>query len=107
MTRSPRLARPSGPRRSPRASNPLTVASWGAVFAATQTARFGTEAYPTLLLVVGIGLGSLAWHVLLSLGMRLVGRRIGERGLRVADGLAGLGMIGYGGLLGLRTLADA
>jgi threonine/homoserine/homoserine lactone efflux protein len=88
------------------ASNPLTIASWAAIFAAASTARFTDGTSDTVALLVGIGVGSLAWHVVLSVGMRLAGRRIGERGLRIADGLAGLGMIGYGGLLGLRTLSD-
>jgi hypothetical protein len=45
--------------------------------------------------------------VVLSLGMRLAGRRVGELGLGVVDALAGAGMIGYAGLLGLRTLTDS
>jgi threonine/homoserine/homoserine lactone efflux protein len=89
------------------ASNPLTIASWGAVFAAASTARFTTSPGSTVGLLLGIGLGSLGWHVVLSVGMRLAGRRVGERGLVVADAVAGLGMIGYGGLLGLRTLTES
>ena len=38
---------------------------------------------------------------------RLLGRRIGDPGLRLADAAAGLGMVGYGGLLGLRTLHES
>ncbi len=86
------------------ASNPLTIASWAAVLAAASTARFTSGTPDTLALLIGIGVGILAWHVVLSIGMRLARRRIGERGLRTAEGLASLGMIGYGGLLGLRTL---
>jgi putative LysE/RhtB family amino acid efflux pump len=86
------------------ASNPLTIASWAAIFAAASTARFSAEPSGTVLLLAGILVGSLTWFSLLSVGMRLVGRRLGDRGLRWADGAAGLGMIGYGGLLGLRTL---
>jgi threonine/homoserine/homoserine lactone efflux protein len=89
------------------ASNPLTIASWAAIFAAASTARFTDGAADTVGLLLGVGLGSLAWHVVLSVGMRLAGRRIGERGLRAVDALAGAGMIGYAGLLGVRTLADA
>ena len=89
------------------ASNPLTIASWAAIFAAASTARFTDQASDTVALLVGIGLGSLAWHVVLSVGMRLVRGRLGERGLRLVDGLAGAGMLGYAGLLGLRTLTDS
>ena len=89
------------------ASNPLTIASWGAIFAAASTARFTAETSDTVLLLIGIGVGSMAWFCLLSLGMRLLGRRIGDPGLRLADAAAGLGMVGYGGLLGLRTLHES
>ena len=89
------------------ASNPLTIASWGAIFAAASTARFTAQTSDTALLLVGILIGSLASFSLLAIGMRIVGRRISDRGLRWADGAAGLGMIGYGGLLGLRTLHDS
>jgi len=88
------------------ASNPLTIASWAAIFAATSTARFTQGTTDTVSLLLGIMLGSLGWHVVLSVGMRLAGSRVGERGLRVADVVAGAGMIGYAGLLGLRTLTD-
>ena len=88
------------------ASNPLTVASWAAIFAAASTARFTANASDTVALLLGILVGSLAWHVVLSVGMRAVGRRVSDRGLQWADAAAGLGMIGYGGLLGLRTLHD-
>jgi threonine/homoserine/homoserine lactone efflux protein len=86
------------------ASNPLTVASWGAIFAATSTARFTSETADTLALLAGVLVGSLALYTLLAFGMRALGRRMSDRALRLADGAAGLGMIGYGGLLGLRTL---
>ena len=88
------------------ASNPLTIASWAAIFAATSTARVTQAASGTVSLLLGIALGSLAWHVVLAGGMRLAGRRMGARGLWVADVVAGAGMIGYAGLLGLRTLTD-
>jgi len=88
------------------ASNPLTIASWAAIFAAASTARLTQATSGTVSLLLGIALGSLAWHVVLSVGMRLAGRRMGERGLWVADVVAGAGMIGYAGLLGLRTLTD-
>lgn len=88
------------------ASNPLTIASWAAIFAATSTARLTDGTADTVSLLLGVGLGSAAWHVVFSLGMRVAGRRIGEQGLRVADAVAGAGMVGYAGLLGLRTLTD-
>jgi hypothetical protein len=39
--------------------------------------------------------------------MTALRRRVGDRGLRAADTLAGLGLLGFGGLLGWRTLRTA
>jgi hypothetical protein len=55
-------------------------------------------------LVAGVGMGSLGWFTLLSVGLALLRRRVGEGGLRLADGLAGLGLLGFGGLLGWEAL---
>jgi putative LysE/RhtB family amino acid efflux pump len=87
------------------ASNPLTIASWAAVFAAASTAG-ASEGTAVLALLAGVGLGSLAWMVLLTGGVSLAGRFVGDRLLRTVDGLAGVGLIGFGGLLAFRTLRD-
>jgi len=89
------------------ASNPLTIMSWGAVFAAASTGRLATSAATTAALLGGIGAGSLAWFTLLALAMSRIGPRLGERALTAADALAGLGLIGFGGLLAVRTARDA
>jgi putative LysE/RhtB family amino acid efflux pump len=89
------------------ASNPLTIASWGAVFAAASAASVATGAGTTSAMLAGIGVGSFAWFTVLSLGMAALRRRIGDRGLRAADALAGLGLIGFGGLLGWRAVRNA
>jgi threonine/homoserine/homoserine lactone efflux protein len=89
------------------ASNPLTIASWSAVFAAASAASVATGAGTTSAMLAGIGVGSFAWFTVLSLGMAVLRRRIGDRGLRAADALAGLGLLGFGGLLGWRTVRNA
>src|SRR5262249_13842813 len=89
------------------ASNPLTIASWGAVFAAASTARFTSTPTSTVELLVGVGLGSMAWFTLLAGGLQLVGPRLGDRGLRVVDAAAGAGLVAFGGLLAVRTVQDA
>jgi hypothetical protein len=38
--------------------------------------------------------------------MTLLGRRASRRALRLADGLAGAGLIGFGGVLAWRALRD-
>ena len=39
-------------------------------------------------------------------GVALAGRRLGDRSLQAADTVAGLGLVGFGTLLGVRTLRD-
>ncbi|WP_028067275.1 LysE family translocator [Solirubrobacter soli] len=87
------------------ASNPLTIASWAAVFAAASTAG-ATEGAAVLTLLAGVGLGSMAWMTVLTGGVSLLRRRVGDRMLRIVDGLAGVGLLGFGGLLALRTFKD-
>jgi putative LysE/RhtB family amino acid efflux pump len=87
------------------ASNPLTIASWAAVFAAASTAG-AAHGTAVLALLAGVGLGSLAWMTLLTSGVAVARRFVGDRLLRAVDGLAGLGLLGFGGLLAFRTLRD-
>jgi putative LysE/RhtB family amino acid efflux pump len=84
------------------ASNPLTIASWAAVFAAASTAGAGGGAA----LLAGIGLGSLAMMSLLVGGVSVARRWVGPRLLRTVDGVAGAGVLGFGALLAYRTLRD-
>ena len=77
------------------ASNPLTIASWAAIFAAAGGA---------VLLVAGVALGSLVWVSTLATGTALARRAIGWRAIRAADTIAGLGLIGFGGALAAATL---
>jgi putative LysE/RhtB family amino acid efflux pump len=85
------------------ASNPLTIASWAGIFAAAST---GSAASPVLL-VVGVGLGSATWMTLLAAGVALARRSVGAGAIVLADGIAGLGLLGFAGALGYRTATDA
>jgi putative LysE/RhtB family amino acid efflux pump len=87
------------------ASNPLTIASWAAVFAAASTAG-AAQGGGAALLLAGVGLGSLTWMTILAGGISLARRRVGPRLLRAVDGVAGAGVLGFGGLLAYRTLRD-
>jgi putative LysE/RhtB family amino acid efflux pump len=82
------------------ASNPATIVSWAAIFSA---ASGDTAAVP---LVAGVGLGSLTWVTTLALVTAAVRRSVGVRATRIADGVAGVGLIGFGGVLGWRTVHD-
>jgi putative LysE/RhtB family amino acid efflux pump len=87
------------------ASNPLTIASWAAVFAAASTAGAAHGA-AVLTLLAGVGLGSLTWMSLLTGGVSVARRLAGDRLLKIVDALAGFGLIGFGGVLAVRTLRD-
>ena len=77
------------------ASNPLTIASWAAVFAAAGAAG----AHSPVLLVAGVGLGSLAWVSLLATGTAGAGRAVGPRLIRAADLFAGAAMLVFAAAL--------
>jgi putative LysE/RhtB family amino acid efflux pump len=88
------------------ASNPLTIASWAAVFAAASTAGIAATTGSGILFVGGVGLGSMAWVTLLAVGVASARRRVGPRLLTGLDALAGSAIIGFGGLLAWRTLHE-
>jgi putative LysE/RhtB family amino acid efflux pump len=88
------------------ASNPLTIASWAAVFAAASTAGAAASGAGAATLLAGVGIGSLTWMALLAGGVSVARRWVGPRLLRAVDGAAGVGLLGFGGLLAYRTLRD-
>ena len=82
------------------ASNPATIASWAAIFAAASGA--GAAAAPVLL-VTGVGVGSLCWVILLATGTAAARRAVGDRAVRIADAIAGAGLIAFGCALAARA----
>jgi putative LysE/RhtB family amino acid efflux pump len=105
-------AEPISPRRgfltalSATASNPLTIASWAAIFSAASAAGAAGSVPSAALLIAGVGLGSLTWDVTLATGTALVGRAAGERLLRVVDLVAGIGLIAFGVALAYSVLSN-
>jgi len=105
-------AEPISPRRgfvtalSATASNPLTIASWAAIFSAASAAGAAGSVPSATLLIAGVGLGSLTWDVTLATGTALVGRAAGERLLRVVDLVAGIGLIAFGVALAYSVLSN-
>lgn len=74
---------------------------------AASTASVVGEWGDGLALLAGIGLGSIGWFAVLTAGVALAGRRLGDRAVQAADVVAGAGLVGFGALLGVRTLRDA
>jgi putative LysE/RhtB family amino acid efflux pump len=90
------------------ASNPLTIASWAAIFAAASTASVaGGSGGGTILLVAGVAIGSLTWCSGLAAAVALARRRVGPRLLKAIDVGAGGAIVGFGGVLAARTIGDA
>jgi putative LysE/RhtB family amino acid efflux pump len=81
------------------ASNPATIASWAAIFAGASSAGAAAGTSAAALLVLGAAAGSLAWVSVLACGVALLRRGLNERALRIADAVAGVGMLGFGGAL--------
>lgn len=88
------------------ASNPLTIASWAAVFAAASSAGIASSSGGAVLFVSGVGLGSLAWVTVLALGVAAARPHVGPRLLTTLDATAGSAIVGFGGLLAWRTLRE-
>ena len=88
------------------ASNPLTIASWAAVFAAASVAGAAGSASATVALVAGVGIGSLTWVSGLAVVVSLARGRVGPRALRAVDLVAGTALLGFGTVLGVKALED-
>ena len=89
------------------ASNPLTIASWGAVFAAASTAGIAENTHSAVAFVAGVGLGSMAWVTILALSVSAGRARVGPRLLKTLDAAAGSAIVAFGGLLAWRTLRES
>ena len=91
------------------ASNPLTIATWAAIFAAASTASLGgagESGAGVVLLLAGVGCGTLTAFTTLSALVALVRSRFGPRLLTTVDVVAGAGLLGFAGVLGWRTAHD-
>ena len=74
------------------AANPLTIVSWAAIVAAASTALIVHTTRATATLLAATGYRSFAWLAVLSEAAAIVG----QQGLRIADAVSGLGIMGFG-----------
>jgi threonine/homoserine/homoserine lactone efflux protein len=86
------------------ALNPLTIALWTVSFPAAAPHAASHSLAHAAVLLLGVGAGSLLWYSAFSITVALVRRRVGDRLLRIVDVMSGLGLAGFGGLLGVRAL---
>ena len=92
------------------ASNPLTIATWAAIFTAASAAAVGdaaTSASGAALMLGGVALGTLTAFTTLSVLVALVRHRFGPRLLATVDVVAGAGLLGFAGVLGWRALHES
>ena len=92
------------------ASNPLTIATWAAIFTAAGAATVGdaaNSASGAALMLGGVALGTLTAFSTLSLLVALVRGRFGPRMLATVDAVAGMGLLGFAGILGARAVSDS
>jgi putative LysE/RhtB family amino acid efflux pump len=87
------------------AANPLTIASWAAVFAAASTARITRTTTSSVFLLAGIGLGTSTWFCILSAAMTVIRRIAGRRVHQVIDVVSGLGLTAFAVILAWQTMA--
>jgi threonine/homoserine/homoserine lactone efflux protein len=86
------------------ALNPLTIALWTVSFPAAAPRSASRSVANAAVLLLGVGLGSLLWYSTFSMTVAVVRRRVGDRLLRAVDVVSGLGLAGFGGLLGYRAI---
>jgi putative LysE/RhtB family amino acid efflux pump len=88
------------------ATNPLTIALWTGGFAAAGAAAHVHSGLPAAALLLGIGLGSLAWFTVLSSAVSFSRRWLRPPVMRGVDACAGVALTGFGALLGYRALTS-
>jgi putative LysE/RhtB family amino acid efflux pump len=89
------------------ASNPMTIASWAAIFTAASTADLVGSGFTASALVAGVAVGTFTWFLALSLVLSVARRRVGDRVLIAVDVVSGIALLGFAGLLAWRTASDA
>ncbi|HEX2414393.1 MAG TPA: LysE family transporter [Thermoleophilaceae bacterium] len=91
------------------ASNPLTIATWAAIFTAAGAAAVADAAASldgAALMLAGVAAGTLTAFTTLSVAVALVRERFGPRLLATVDVVAGAGLLGFAGVLGWRAVDD-
>ncbi|MGZ4594321.1 MAG: LysE family transporter [Actinomycetes bacterium] len=88
------------------ASNPLTIVSWAGIFAAASIAGATSTAGGALALLVGVAVGSLGWFAVLTLVVSVARGRVRGAWLTAVDVVSGLGLVGFGAVLGVRSTAE-
>lgn len=92
---------PRGYGAQPVGDRPLALGVPAAAPACAESSTMDAAA-----VLLGVGLGTLTWHGGFSTLVGVIRRRIGDRAIKTIDLASGLGLIGFGGLLGYRTVHE-
>ena len=88
------------------ALNPLTIALWTIAFPAAVPAGATDSVANAAAVVLGVAVGTLAWYCGIATLVAAAGKYVGDRILRAVDVLTGAGLVGFGGVLGHRAIAE-
>jgi threonine/homoserine/homoserine lactone efflux protein len=77
-------------------TNPTTILSFAAIFAGLGAGDANGDALSTMVLVLGVFLGSAAWWVVLSWATSLLRTRLSVRGLRWVNRVSGAVIAAFG-----------
>jgi threonine/homoserine/homoserine lactone efflux protein len=86
------------------ASNPMTIASWAAIFSAASVGHVADTGGAAAVMLLGVGAGSFAWFAVLATVSGRLSRGLSDGQLRVVDALSGTGIGTFGGILAWRAL---
>jgi threonine/homoserine/homoserine lactone efflux protein len=89
------------------ALNPLTLALWTISFPAAIPSAADASTTRTAVVLVGATLGTLTWYGGFATAIALTRKRLGTRLVHFVDLATGCGLIGFGGLLGYRSVRDS
>ena len=88
------------------ALNPLTIALWTISFPAAVPSTAAATTTRTAVVLAGATLGTLTWYGGLATAIAVTRERLGTRLLPFVDLATGCGLIGFGGLLGYRSIHE-
>ena len=77
-------------------TNPMTILSFAAIFAALGVADTGGDLSAAALLVLGVFIGSAAWWLILSGGVGLMREKLSSGVLRWTNRLSGVILVAFG-----------
>ena len=88
------------------ALNPLTIVLWTISFPAALPSDAVASVGSTFVVLVGVALGTLSWYCGFALLLSALRGRLGRPMLSFVDVGTGAALIGYGGLLGYRSVRE-